>query len=56
MHLIIRLPQTIPPSVTGKKDNGAGRLELLVDPKWDLVDPTPDIRALFLRFNERRLL
>ncbi|VDM48149.1 unnamed protein product [Toxocara canis] len=33
-------------------DNDAGRLESLVDPQWELIDPTPDIRALFLQFND----
>ena len=25
----------------------------LVDPYWEMTDPNPDIRALFLQFNER---
>lgn len=25
----------------------------LVDPSWEVIDPTPDIRILFLAFNER---
>ncbi|VDK65046.1 unnamed protein product, partial [Anisakis simplex] len=28
------------------------RLECLVDPQWELIDPTPDIHALFLQFND----
>ena len=25
----------------------------LVDPYWEMTDPNPDVRALFLQFNER---
>lgn len=25
----------------------------LIDPYWELTDPNPDVRALFLQFNER---
>ena len=25
----------------------------LVDPQWEMLDPNPDIRALFLQFNDR---
>lgn len=25
----------------------------LVDSSWELVDPTPDLQALFLQFNDR---
>lgn len=25
----------------------------LVDASWELVDPTPDLQALFLQFNDR---
>jgi len=25
----------------------------LVDPYWEVTDPNPDIRALFLQFNDR---
>lgn len=25
----------------------------LVDAQWELVDPTPDVQALFLQFNDR---
>lgn len=25
----------------------------LVDPFWEMTDPNPDIRALFLQFNDR---
>jgi hypothetical protein len=25
----------------------------IVDKSWDLIDPTPDLRALFVEFNQR---
>uniref|UniRef100_A0A914X9A1 SprT-like domain-containing protein n=1 Tax=Plectus sambesii TaxID=2011161 RepID=A0A914X9A1_9BILA len=25
----------------------------LVDPSWELIDPTPDVHAMFLQFNDR---
>ena len=25
----------------------------LIDPRWELIDPIPDIRALFLEFNDK---
>jgi hypothetical protein len=25
----------------------------LCDPDWELIDPTPDIRALFIQFNDQ---
>ena len=25
----------------------------LVDPRWELIDPLPDIRALFIEFNDK---
>jgi len=28
-------------------------VESLVHPKWELLDPNPDVRALFLDYNQR---
>lgn len=40
-------------SYTNKNKNSGCEPKSLVDPYWELTDPNPDIRALFLQFNER---
>lgn len=33
--------------------NNDCKTKTIVDQSWDLIDPTPDLRALFLEFNQR---
>ena len=34
------------------KGNDMSQFESLVDPQWELLDPTPDVRALFVQFDD----
>ena len=38
---------------TSRALNDNGEPESLIDPQWEFIDPTPDIHALFVQFNER---
>ena len=35
------------------KHEDGSKLQSLVDPIWELIDPNPDARDLFLQFNDR---
>jgi len=35
-----------------RPSNKTGNHRSLVDPSWETIDPTPDIHALFLQFNQ----
>lgn len=42
---------SVAPSTSSKKKN-ASRPVSVVDESWELIDPIPDIRQLFLQFND----
>ena len=42
------------PSTSSQSPPGAGNSAVsLADDSWELLDPNPDIRALFLQYNDR---